>query len=184
MKIEGYTFDVQRNTVLTLEGVTDEQGGFTFEFDLPAYIAGSDFEGGLGRFYLQASVTDLAQHSETSNLSLPVSASALVIEAVPEGGMPRVGVENILYVLASYPDGSPAAASFNLVFAETGQSVSAQTDAYGMAEVRYTPPNPYLQLSVDAQDDRGNFARQDFFFQGRWTRNRAAAPGKTGLPRG
>ena len=169
VKIEGYTFDVQRNAVLTLEGVTDEQGGFTFEFDLPAYIAGSDFEGGLGRFYLQAGVTDLAQHSETSNLSLPVSASALVIEAVPEGGMPRMGVENILYVLASYPDGSPAAAALNLVFAETGQSVSAQTDAYGMAEVRYTPPSPYLQFSVDAQDDRGNFARQDFFFQGEWS---------------
>ena len=34
---------------------TDEQGSFAFEFDLPAYIAGSDLEGGLGRFYLQAS---------------------------------------------------------------------------------------------------------------------------------
>ena len=33
-----------------------------------------------------------------------------MIEAMPEGGIPRVGVENILYVLASYPDGSPAAA--------------------------------------------------------------------------
>ncbi len=169
VKIEGYTFDVQRNSVFTLEGSTDEQGNFTFEFDLPAYIAGSDFEGGLGRFYLQADVTDLAQHAESTNLSLPVSASALVIEAIPEGGVPRAGVENILYLLASYPDGSPAEAALNLTFYDTGRSVQAQTDAYGMAEVRFTPQGPYLNFGVDAQDARGNTSHADFAYQAEWS---------------
>ena len=108
VSIEGYTFDVQRNLVFHLDGQTDEQGHFTFEFDLPGYIAGSDLEGGLGRFFLEAQVIDLAQHSETSSLSLPVAQHSLVIEAMPEGGQFRPGVENILYVLTSYPDGTPA----------------------------------------------------------------------------
>lgn len=93
-----------------MEGETGENGDFEFEFGLPTYVAGSDLEEGLGRFYLQASVTDLAQHTETSNLSLPVAQSALVIVAIPEGGQFRPGVENILYVLGG-PDGTPAEAS-------------------------------------------------------------------------
>ena len=122
-------------------------------------MAGSDLEGGLARFYLQASVTDLAQHSETSNLSLPVSASALVIEAVPEGGVPRPGVENILYLLTCYPDGTPAEAELEpAVFQDTGQIRAVETDAYGLAEVRFTPASPYLQLGVEAQDSQGNTA--------------------------
>ncbi len=164
--IEGYTFDVQRNVLLTLDGQTDEQGNFNYEFDLPAYLAGSDLEGGQARFYLQAAVTDLAQHSETSDLSLPVSGSALVIEAVPEGGVPRQGVENILYLLASYPDGSPADAELRLNFLDTGETRQVSTGAYGLAEVRYTPGSPYLQLGIDASDAQGNASHADFYFEG------------------
>ena len=167
--IEGYTFDVQRNVVFSLQGETDASGNFTFEFDLPGYLAGSEFEGGMGRFYLQATVTDQAQHSETSNLSLPVSASALVIEAVPEGGVPRQGVENILYILTSYPDGTPSAAQLSLTFGDTGQQVSVSTDEYGLAEVRYTPQAPWLQFGIDARDTQGNAAHQDFVFEGQWS---------------
>ncbi len=166
--LEGYSFDVQRNVLLTLDGQTDEQGNFTFDFDLPAYLAGSDLDGGQARFYLQAAVTDLAQHSETSSLSLPVSASALVIEAMPEGGMPRQGVENILYLLTSYPDGTPADAVLTVTFQDSGEVRTVETGAYGLAELRYTPASPYLPLAIEAQDQQGNTAHADFAFQGEW----------------
>ncbi len=167
--LEGYTFDVQRVTQVSLQGATDPEGNFTFEFDLPAYIAGTDLEGGAGRFYLQASVTDLAKHTEISNLSLPVSQSTLVIEAVPEGGQFRQGVENILYVLTSYPDGTPAETSLNLTFYDGAPVIAAQTGPYGLAEVRFTPSTPYQQFRIDASDARGNFASQDFYFEGEYT---------------
>jgi len=164
--LQGYTFDVQQNLMLELQGVTDEAGNFDFEFDLPDYIAGSDLEGGLGRFYLQATLTDLAKHSEVSNLSLPVSNSGLVIEAIPEGGQFRPGVENILYVLTSYPDGSPAETSLSLHFYDSGQDMDAESGPYGLAQVHLTPQNPWEQFVINARDQQGNLARQEFYFEG------------------
>ena len=104
VKLEGYTFDFQRVVAVTLEGTTDDAGNFTFSFDLPDYIAGSEMESGGARFYIEAAVIDQAEHTEVGRLSLPVAQGALVINAVLEGGQPRPGVEDILYVLASYPD--------------------------------------------------------------------------------
>ena len=114
VQVQGYTFDVERSDVFTLQGETSEQGDFAFEFDMPALLAGSELEGGLGRFYLEASVVDQASHSKSSNLSLPVAGQPLVIKAIPESGQFRPGVENILYVLTSYPDGTPADASLTV----------------------------------------------------------------------
>ncbi|MCA9927015.1 MAG: hypothetical protein KC419_01005, partial [Anaerolineales bacterium] len=105
--LEGFTFDFERVDQFTTQGQTDEQGNFSFEFQLPDYIAGTEFEGGMGAFYLQTAVTDQTNHTESSSLSFPVAASNIVIEAVPESGEFRQGVENILYVLTSYPDGTP-----------------------------------------------------------------------------
>jgi uncharacterized protein YfaS (alpha-2-macroglobulin family) len=169
VRLEGYTFDVDRASLFVLEGQTDGDGNFTFTFDLPAYLAGSDLENGLARVYLEAAVTDQARHTEVSNLSLPVAASALVIDAVPEGGTFRPGVENILYVLASYPDGAPAEAGLRITINDTGQVLEAETGPYGLAEVRFTPTTPYLYLYIDAADPRGNTAQQAFEFAGSWT---------------
>lgn len=167
--LEGYTYDFQKQVAVTLEGQTDEQGNFSFEFDLPDYIAGSDLEGGLGRFYIQAGVTDLAEHTEISNTSLPVSASALVIDAVPEGGFFRPGVENILYVLVGYPNGAPADARLEVLIHETNQLIQADTGEFGLAEIRFTPQSPYQSIAVQAQDRTGHTAGREFYFEGQWS---------------
>ena len=70
--LDVYTYDVGQNLYLTLQGQTDAEGYFEFEFTLPEFIAGSDLEGGLGRVYLQASVVDQAEHRELGSL-LPTS---------------------------------------------------------------------------------------------------------------
>jgi len=168
VKLEGFTFDVQRNDVFALEGTTDAEGNFTFEFDLPAYLTGSDLEGGLGRFYVAASVIDGAQHTETSNLSLPVASNNITIQAVPEGGSFRMGLENILYVMTSTPDGNPVQASLNIQFPNTGKTLEAQTSEYGLAEVTFIPDSPYQYLIIQAQDAQGNRAQREFQFEGEW----------------
>jgi uncharacterized protein YfaS (alpha-2-macroglobulin family) len=166
--LEGYTFDVEKTVVVSLQGTTDEEGGFQFSFALPAYIAGTDLEGGAGRFYLQAVVKDLTSHSEVSNLSLPVASSGLVIEAIPESGKFRPGVENILYVLTSYPDGTPAETELRVTFQETGQAQTVETGPYGMAEILYTPANPYQGVAISARDLHGARSDQEFYFEGEW----------------
>ena len=131
-------------------------------------FAGSDLEGGLGRYYLQANLTDQAEHTETANLSLPVSENSLIIEAVPEGGQFRPNVENILYVLTSYPDGSPAPSELTLSFYDNGETIEAETGDYGLAEIRRTPLDWWQGFSISAEDDQGNQAYSEFYFEGNW----------------
>ena len=50
VKIEGFTFDVQRVVTATVDGKTKEDGSFTFEMDLPKFITGSELDKGSGRF--------------------------------------------------------------------------------------------------------------------------------------
>lgn len=169
VRLEGYTFDVQRNTVFTLEGVTDDQGQYAFEFDLPAYLTGSEFEGGMARFYLQVTVTDGARHAETASLSLPVSASGLVVDMVPEGGFVRAGLENIFYLFTRYPDGTPAQATVQVTFTDSNTTFTVQTDAYGLGEVRVIPPQPYVYVTLQAQDTRGATAYREVGFEGEWS---------------
>jgi uncharacterized protein YfaS (alpha-2-macroglobulin family) len=76
------------------------------------------------------------------------------------------GVENILYVLTSTPDGAPIATDLNVVVRNPDQSFTAQADQYGLAEVRFTPSNPRLMLSIQAKAASGAAAAQDFTFDG------------------
>jgi uncharacterized protein YfaS (alpha-2-macroglobulin family) len=164
--LEGFTFDFERIDEFVLQGATDAQGQFQFEFDLPDYITGGDLDTGIGRFYLQASVTDQAQQTENSSLSLPIASSSLIIEAIPEGGQFRPGVENVLYVLTSYPDGSPA--ETELTIRLQGQDITTSTGQYGLAEVRFTPENVEQSIAISARDGRGNQAQREFFFGGEY----------------
>lgn len=168
VRIEGATFDVQRNLELTLDGQTDADGQYAFEFTLPSYIAGSDLDGGLGTFYVQAMVTDQTNHVEVSNLSLPVAASSIIIEAVPESGVLRPGVENVLYVMTSYPDGSPVDCDLNVTLNDGAVVTRAQTGEFGVAELRFIPNNPYQMIQVNARDSAGNQADAAFSFQADW----------------
>lgn len=166
--LEGFTFDFDRQDAFTLQGQTDAQGIYNFEFTLPSYIAGSDLEGGLGTFYLQANITDQTNHTEGKGLTLPVAQNALIIEAIPEGGVFRPGLENLLYVLTSYPDGAPAETRVRVTFTSEGQSVSAETGAYGLTAVPVTPNNPWQELEITATDTQGVSASRTFYFEGEY----------------
>jgi hypothetical protein len=165
--IEGFTFDFERQDVFRIEGASDANGDFAFEFTLPDYIVATDLEGGVGRFYLEASVTNLAQHTEQSSFSLPVAQSQIVIEAIPESGLIRPGVENLLYILTSYPDGTPAQTQLD-VQPNDGQSVHLETGAYGLAEFRFVPQSAWMNIMISARDPMGSAVQQSFYFEGSW----------------
>ena len=168
VKIEGFTFDVEKIMAVSLTGTTDENGWFEFEFDLPGYIAGSELDSGMGRFYLQATVIDLAKHTEMKNITLPISRDRLVIEAIPEGGTFKPGVENVLYILTSYPDGTPAETALNLSLYNDGKNVTLETGKFGLAEFIFTPNEPWQGFNIQARDKLGNSAGREFYFEGQW----------------
>ena len=128
----------------------------------PEFIAGSELDKGGGRFYCKPPSPTRPTTARSSNLSLPVSQSALLIQAIPEGGTFRTNVENILYVLTSTPDGAPVETSLKVFFQTSNETVTIQTGAYGLAEVRYTPKASQQRLTIEARDKQGNAASKAF----------------------
>jgi uncharacterized protein YfaS (alpha-2-macroglobulin family) len=164
--LEGYTFDVERNDVFNLQGVTGDSGNFHFEFNLPDYIAGTDLESGLGQFHLQANVTDRAHHTETTDITLLVSQNSITIDAIPESGQFQPGIENLLYILTSQPDGTPIQADLSINFSTQQFQIGVQTDPFGLAIVRVTPEARTLSFSVQAIPANGAIAERVFEFEG------------------
>ncbi|HMA33536.1 MAG TPA: MG2 domain-containing protein, partial [Chloroflexia bacterium] len=166
VRLTGATIDVSRNVVVDLQGTTDADGSYAFAFDLPTILTGTDLESGQGRFALEATVTDRAQQTEQSSLALPVAGSPLVIEAVPEGGRLQAGVDNIIYLMTSYPDGSPAQAQVTLTF--ENQTYTSQAGAYGLATIHVTPNVANQSLRIAARDAQGATATRTIEVAGVW----------------
>jgi anti-sigma factor RsiW len=155
VELRGVVYDVERSQEVFLHGRTDDEGRFAFAFDLPDYFAGGMLESGVAHFALEVSITDQAEHTEETSRLLPVSDQAIVVEVVAESGQLKPGVENIVYLLASYPDGSPAEATLSVSHGQ--ETVELRTGAYGLAELRLVPgPAEEQWLAVAASDADGN----------------------------
>ena len=164
VQISGSVWDVERTVVVDLRGETGENGAYVFSFDLPDYFAGSGLDLGQAQFALEVTVIDQADHAEQTSIVLPIAEQPLVIEAVAESGVLRAGVENIVYILTSYPDGRPAPAVLQVSVNDQDPAELA-TGEYGLAEFAFTPQTgvPYL-LEITAQDEAGLAARREVDF--------------------
>jgi hypothetical protein len=160
VRIVGSVWDVARTVVVDLQGETDESGTYVFAFDLPEYFAGSGLESGQAQFALEITVIDQTDHPEQVSQVLPVAAQPLVIEVVPESGVLKPGVENVVYVLASYPDGRPAQATLS-ISSDDGEETEIQTSEFGLAEFSLVPvPGGSHVLDINARDESGLSARR------------------------
>ncbi len=157
---------------LQLAGQTDASGNFDFAFDLPAAETLMGLAPDHSQFYIEAHVSDTAPHTQTHRLSLSLAEQALIIEAMPESGQFHPGVENILYVLTSRPDGAPIPANLTVRIA-ADEMFTTKTDPYGLAEIRFTPQTPNLNLIIEAETPEGATARRAFDFTGAATEEAA-----------
>jgi len=145
--IRGYTYEVERVQKVEIQGTTDKEGVFEFRFDLPTFFVGGAPEEGRAEFGLEVEVVDGANHREATSRVLPVAEQMLQIDVIPESGVLKPGVENILFILTSYPDGRPAEADLS-IWVE-GQTHRLSTGPYGLAEFRYVPSgHPYLWIEA------------------------------------
>lgn len=147
----------ERLFVEELRGESDAAGDFSFQFQLPDLPASAFASGGTLSLNLEATVVDATGDAQFGWQSLTMASQPLLIDVVPEGGTLRAGVENILYVLTSYPDGQPAATSLQ-VQVDSGAVIEEATNDYGLAEVRYTPRTGAAgdrEIAVSAQDAAG-----------------------------
>jgi uncharacterized protein YfaS (alpha-2-macroglobulin family) len=138
------------------KGRTDRDGAYRFDLMLPQFFAGNGKRHGAAPVVVEATVKDAADHSETRGEPITVSQTSLLITAVPEGGKLVRGLENEVFVLASYPDGTPAKA--DLVVRTDAAQHRVQTDDTGIATVRIPGNDANSVLRIDADDHKGNRA--------------------------
>ena len=163
VQLAGWVYDVERQQVLDLSGQTGADGRFAFEFDLPGYLVGG-LESGVADYILEVAVTDGAAHTEQVSIRIPVAQQGILVEAVPESGTFKPGLENILYLMTAYPDGSPAECDVRVVV--NGREYQAHTGPYGLGELRLMPDSPYADLQLYAEDALGHSGQLQKYIEG------------------
>jgi uncharacterized protein YfaS (alpha-2-macroglobulin family) len=165
--VKASSMDVTVFEAASATGKTDRDGVYHFDLKLPTYFAGRPLSQGSARALIEATVKDSAAHAETRGEPITVSQSPLLITAVPEGGTLVPNVENDVFILASYPDGSPARTTLTvhppdyldripLVGEQPARDQHLTTDAAGVAILRINPMASLESLSIDADDHHGN----------------------------
>lgn len=129
-------FDIGFTEFALLTGRTDEEGYFHFETRLPDRFVGQPLEQGKALIKLEVRVTDQAQHEESATITRTVASDPISVAIVPESGTLVPGVENIVYVLTAYPDGTPAEARVSLDVDDGSTGLSAASDELGIAIFR------------------------------------------------
>jgi hypothetical protein len=142
----------------TTEGRTNGDGVYHFDLVLPRFFAGDGNRHGIAAVVVEATVKDAAEHAETRGEPITISATPLLITAIPEGGKLVHGLENEVYVLASYPDGTPAKA--DIVVRIGGERQATKTDEAGIATIRVVGTEASSVLQIDADDRKGNRTSQ------------------------
>ena len=160
VNVKASGMDVAMYQAGSAQGKTDADGAYRFDFQLPTYFAGRPLSQGAVRVLVEATVKDSAGHAETRGEPISVSESPLIITAVPEGGTLVPGLENQVFILAAYPDGSPAAADL-VVHATGNPDRSVATDEGGVAVISMRANAGTETLRIDARDKEGNHESSD-----------------------
>jgi hypothetical protein len=145
------SFDVEAAEVGRVTGKTDAEGRFTFSSKLPDFLAGRSTEQGSAPVSVSVEVKDSAEHTETKSRDILVANTPILIMAVPESGQLLPGLDNRVFVLTSYPDGTPA---------ETTVSGSllpspVRTDESGVAIIPVRTDGGTLSINLKAVDSHG-----------------------------
>ena len=151
----------------TLHGTLDAAGQLTLELELPKALPADE-----SRLVLDAVVTDSARQRQARRQEVAVFAEPLRLDVVAEAGQLVLGLQNTVYVVAAYPDGSPAVAAaveLQLRGQTLGQTQTQTTDELGISRSRPSPPGPPLRPAsrvraeqlirflVGSKDPLGNF---------------------------
>jgi len=164
VKAEG--MDVTTFTAASVEGKIDHDGAYHFDLQLPRYLAGRPLDRGAAKVLIEATVKDTAGHSESRGEPITVSESAFLLTAIPEGGTLVPGLENQVFLVASYPDGAPVEANLK-VRSRSGDEQDVSTNAGGLAVLTLKKPLRDEVLQIDATDKEGEKVSAPVLLQAR-----------------
>ena len=158
VEIKCSKFDVAYVDFQSIEGKTDEKGHYTFEARLPEQFVGQPLEAGKASAKFEISVIDTADHKETITKNLTVTASPIIVAAVPESGELIPGLENKVYVVTTYADATPASCSVLWHNPRhRAQPITIETDQAGFGEVAFAPEDDSaIEMWLTAKDAKGH----------------------------
>ena len=166
INIKASSMDVMVFDVGSSQGKTDRDGSYRFDLTLPNYFVGRPLTQGAARVLIEATVKDSAGHSETRGEPITVSASPLLITAVPEGGALVPNLENQIFILTSYPDGTPARTHLS-VHASSNPDQHVVSDDSGVAIISLRAGKGTEALKIEADDEKGNQTASSVSLQAR-----------------
>ena len=146
--------DVTLFEAASVEGKTDHAGTYHFDFPIPPYLAGRPVSRGAARLLIEARVKDSAGHSETRGEPITVTESAFLLTAIPEGGTLVPNLGNQVFILASYPDGSPVQAALT-VHSHGRSDLHVSTDEGGVAVITLKASSVAEALVIDGRSKGG-----------------------------
>ncbi|MFQ6132942.1 MAG: MG2 domain-containing protein [Armatimonadota bacterium] len=155
------TFDVELSEFQKITGTTDGDGSYQFEAKLPTHFVGTPLEQGDAYLQVDVSLKDQADHIEKTTTTSTVAKDPIRIDAIPETGHVVPKVENVIYVMTTYPDGSPAECRVDL--GRRGRVL--QTDSMGIAKFEVTPEESPFEVRIRAADARGNAGEKTESFE-------------------
>ncbi len=150
------TFDAGFHAFQTIHAKTDAKGHATFDAELPKFFAGLPLEQGNAFVKFEIAVTDKADHQERKEETRSVAKDPVLVKVVPEGRGQKVGLENFVNVIATYPDGSPAECVVVLQDSHSKSTFTERTDKFGIARFKVTGKKEYVTLTAKATDKQGN----------------------------
>jgi hypothetical protein len=163
VRITTYKFDIGFQQESVIEGRTDKEGHYHFTYRLPGYFVGQPLEQGDAFVRLDVEVIDAANHSEKVSTKKKIVQDMISLAVIPEGGVLRPNLENRVYVLATYPDGTPCLAGVEMRIGD--RRLKGRTDDYGIVEFMVLPRDPKMLIEVKATDDRGETATIERTFE-------------------
>ncbi len=157
-------FDDRLRKTGTLKGKTDGSGFYRFKYPIPRSFGGKAFEENKAYLSLEAHVIDRASHKESAYHQYTVAKYPITVQAVAEAGKLMADLENNIYVLTSYPDGTPAQCTVTVKFPE-GNSREISTDSSGFGLLPVKPKSgEEMYLMMTSRDRKGNEVDKSFRF--------------------
>lgn len=157
VKIKVDKFDIGFSTIQDISGITNEDGSFDFEVTLPDSFVGQNIAAGNAVVKFDIEVKDTADHIEKKSATVLVSEQPINISVIPESGTIEKNLTNKIYVLTTYPDGSPASTSISV-----NDTYNLKSDSTGIASFEAKTAENSITLNVKAEDSKGNKADGSF----------------------
>ncbi|HKP63848.1 MAG TPA: MG2 domain-containing protein [Polyangiales bacterium] len=161
--IQAMTLDAGSQVFQRVMGKTDDQGHWSFTIKLPEVLAGIPLQDGNALVTLRASMTDSAGQVVEKDTPVTVAAAGTRIALVPEASQLVVGLENRFHVFATDPLGTPVTDA-ELWISATNPPLTARTDAFGHAELRWKVENQSSPITVQLTTREGEKASGNFTF--------------------